>query len=89
MNSVFVLEHLHLLNGDEEDVKMLGVYSTREKALEAVERFKQLSGFRDTPQMAVYTDAPGNRRVLFGVTNWMMTLGRKGMRPYEYARLAV
>ena len=52
MNRVFVLQHLHLLNGDEEDVKMLGVYSTRENALAAVERFRGLPGFRDLPQMA-------------------------------------
>jgi hypothetical protein len=60
MSSVFVLEHLHLLNGDEEDVEMLGVYSSRENALAAVERYRQLPGFREAPQMAVHTDAPGN-----------------------------
>ncbi|MDR7304896.1 hypothetical protein [Rhodoferax saidenbachensis] len=52
MNRVFVLQHLHLLNGDEEDVKMLGVYSTRESALAAIERFRKLPGFREQPQMA-------------------------------------
>jgi hypothetical protein len=59
MNSVFVLQHLHILNGDEENVKMLGVYSSRESALAAVERFRQQPGFRDLPQMAEYTDTPG------------------------------
>lgn len=60
MKNVFVLQHLHLLNGDEEDVKMLGVYSSRELALAAVERFRRQPGFRDLPQMAEYTDAPGS-----------------------------
>ena len=55
---VFVLQHLHLLNDDEEDVKMLGVYSTQENALAAVERFRRLPGFRDLPQMAD-AGAPG------------------------------
>jgi hypothetical protein len=60
MKRVFVLQHLHIINGDEEDVKMLGVYSSREEGLAAIERFRRLPGFRDTPQMAVHTDAPGN-----------------------------
>ncbi len=58
MNRVFVLQHLHLLNGDEENVKMLGVYSSSELALAAVERFRELPGFRELPQMAD-ADAPG------------------------------
>ena len=62
MTRVFVLEHLHLLNGDEEDVKKLGVYSSRESALAAVERFRKLPGFRDVPQMAVEDGRPGKRR---------------------------
>lgn len=52
MNRVFLLQHLHLLNDDEEDVKTLGVYSSREEALIAVERFRLLPGFSDTPNMA-------------------------------------
>ncbi|MEW5788834.1 MAG: serine kinase [Pseudomonadota bacterium] len=52
MNRVFVLQHLHLINGDEEDVKLLGVYSSRDLAMAAIERFRHLPGFRDTPHMA-------------------------------------
>ncbi len=52
MNRVFVLQHLRLLNEDEEDVKMLGVYSSRDEAISAVERFRLLPGFRDVPNMA-------------------------------------
>ena len=52
MTRVFLLQHLHLLNDDDEDVKTLGIYSTRETALAAVERFRKLPGFCDTPQMA-------------------------------------
>lgn len=55
MIRVFVLQHLHLLNGDEEDVKMLGVYSTLASASAAIERFRKLPGFRTVPQIA---DAP-------------------------------
>ncbi len=58
MSRVFLLQHLHLLNGDEEDVKTLGIYSTRAAGLAAVERFRKLPGFRDVPQIAD-TSAPG------------------------------
>ena len=52
MNRVFLLEHLHVLGPGEEDVKALGIYSSREAAMAAVERFRKLPGFCDTPQMA-------------------------------------
>ena len=52
MTRVFLLEHLHVPNEGEEDVKALGIYATRESALAAVERFRKKPGFCDTPQMA-------------------------------------
>ncbi|MDX8034172.1 hypothetical protein SK803_28470 [Lentzea sp. BCCO 10_0856] len=35
---------------DGDDVKLLGVYSSRENALARVERAKELDGFRDEPE---------------------------------------
>jgi hypothetical protein len=53
MNRVFVLQHLHVVNGDKEDAKLLGIYSSRALAEMAIEeRFRNLPGFRDTPHMA-------------------------------------
>ena len=52
MNRVFVIQHLHLIKGEEEDVKLLGVYSSHDEAVAAVERFRQLPGFKDIPNMA-------------------------------------
>lgn len=52
MNRVFVLQHLHVTHEDGEDVKLLGVYSSRSSAIEAIERFRQLPGFRDKPDIA-------------------------------------
>jgi hypothetical protein len=40
MESVFVLQHLHLLPTGEEDVKLLGVYRSLEGAYSAVERLR-------------------------------------------------
>jgi hypothetical protein len=48
MASVFVLQHVHA-EGDAEDVKLIGVYSSRQKAQEAVARLSRLPGFADAP----------------------------------------
>lgn len=52
MNHVFIVQHVHLLDGEGENVKLLGVYSSREEAIAAISRFRQLPGFRDFPEMA-------------------------------------
>lgn len=58
MTRVFLLQHLHRQPGREDDVKTLGIYSSRTSAMLAVDRFRKMPGFRDTPQMAD-TSAPG------------------------------
>ena len=49
MASVFVLQHVHSREDGVEDVKFIGVYSSREKADAAVARLSRLPGFSDTP----------------------------------------
>ena len=49
MTSVFVLQHVHSRNDGAEDVKFIGVYSSREKADAAVARLSRLPGFADAP----------------------------------------
>lgn len=44
--TVYLLWHAHDLD-NEVDVKLLGVYSSQQKAVEAKERLKLLPGFRD------------------------------------------
>jgi len=46
---VFLVEHLHVLEGGEESIKTIGIYSTREAAQRAVERLRLQPGFRDAP----------------------------------------
>jgi hypothetical protein len=55
MKSVFVLQHLHTLPQGEDDVKMIGIYATREDALEATRRLATQPGFRDLPQVNDHT----------------------------------
>ena len=51
MKSVYVVQHLHTLPQGEDDVKMIGVYATREEALEATRRLATQPGFCDLPKV--------------------------------------
>lgn len=46
---VFVLQHSREKEDGEKDSKFIGVYSTRAKAQEAIERLRCQHGFKDTP----------------------------------------
>ena len=46
---VFVVQHVHEREDESEDVKLIGVYSSRDAATTAVERLGRLPGFCDTP----------------------------------------
>ena len=46
---VFMVTHTHEMNPGEDDDKLIGVYSTKEKADLAAGRAKTLPGFRDHP----------------------------------------
>ena len=50
--NVYLLWHIHELNEDyslNDEEKLIGIYSTEEKASEAIEAHKDLDGFRDYP----------------------------------------
>ena len=51
MKTVFVVEHLHVLPGGQENVKFIGVYRSSEAAHAAIERRKVHPGFRDHPRL--------------------------------------
>jgi homoserine kinase type II len=51
MKTVFVVRHLHVLPPDEEDVKLIGVYSTFALARAAVDRLRLQPGFKDQPSI--------------------------------------
>jgi len=52
MTEVFVLQHVHVFEEGGEDVKMLGVYSSRALATMAMNRHRVLPGFADAPNLA-------------------------------------
>lgn len=49
MRYLYELYHIHevLEDGEESNVKVLGVFSSRQKAEKAIERYKDLPGFKD------------------------------------------
>jgi hypothetical protein len=51
MKSVFVVQHLNILPSGEDDVKMIGVYATREDAIQAAWRLASQPGFCDFPSV--------------------------------------
>lgn len=53
MKSVFILQHLNVLPGGEEDVKLIGVYRTRALAETAARRTGKMPGFCDHPSIIV------------------------------------
>jgi hypothetical protein len=48
-SQIFILTHAHELPDEQEDVKLIGVYSTREQAESAQARAGQRRGFMDHP----------------------------------------
>ena len=49
MARVYVLQHVHLVDDGAEDVKFIGVYSSRENAQAAITRLSQAPGFSEAP----------------------------------------
>ena len=49
MTILYHLVHEYVMENGEDEIKNLGVYSTRERAQEAITRYWTLPGFRDHP----------------------------------------
>lgn len=51
MKTVFLVQHLHTLADGCEDLKIIGIYSTKEAAFSAIEKVKTQPGFSECPQL--------------------------------------
>jgi hypothetical protein len=49
LTRVYVLQHVHSMEDGAEDVKFIGVYSSRENAQAAITRLGHAPGFSDAP----------------------------------------
>ncbi|MFL6235847.1 MAG: serine kinase [Thermoanaerobaculia bacterium] len=51
MQMIHLLQHLHILANGEESIKIIGVYSSRNAGLAAIERLKTQPGLSDFPRL--------------------------------------
>ncbi|MFT3765898.1 MAG: hypothetical protein QM820_10320 [Minicystis sp.] len=49
MNRVYLVQHAYEGPAGEEEVKIIGVFSSEETAAAAIERLRTMPGFRDHP----------------------------------------
>lgn len=49
MQTVFLLQHAHRTDDDEEDIKIIGIYDCRQSAEHAIDRMRSRPGFLDHP----------------------------------------
>jgi hypothetical protein len=49
LTTVYVLQHVHAADDGAEDVKFIGVYSSRETAHAAIARLGKAPGFSEAP----------------------------------------
>ena len=49
MKSVFTLWHIHEVEGEEDEDRFIGVFSSREEAENIMESFKTKPGFKEAP----------------------------------------
>jgi homoserine kinase type II len=70
MKIVFVLEHSYK-NEDHEDIEMIGVYSSKEKAEKTVRKFKKLPGFK------CYPDGFNIDKYIIEEDNWIEGFGEE------------
>jgi len=56
MGAVYILQHSYEVGeyGQFDEIKMIGVYSSRESAEKTIARYKMLSGFKDYPISCFY-----------------------------------
>jgi len=47
MKYVYIVHHTHVISAENEDVKLIGAFSSKENASRVIKRYKQLPGFRE------------------------------------------
>jgi len=83
MDTVFVLHHLHVLPNGEDDIKFIGVYRSRESALEAIKRLRNEPGFKDHPRLVAPEVDGDGQGFHVGASPWTKITGRRATSPYD------
>ena len=51
MNSYFILQHLHVISENNEDIKFIGIFSNMNNVYRAIESLTDKPGFKDFPKL--------------------------------------
>lgn len=51
METLFLLQHLHVHANEEEDIKIIGIFESIDKATAAIDSLKAVPGFCDFPDL--------------------------------------
>ena len=49
INEVFILTHIHEFEDTRADIKLIGIYSSKAAARTTITKYKNVQGFRDSP----------------------------------------
>ena len=49
MKTLFIVHHVHSISSESDNAKLLGVYSSKTNAKNAIARFRQKPGFKEHP----------------------------------------
>ena len=44
---VYLVQHVHLFDKNQEDVKIIGIYSSPKKAIKAIDKLSEKPGFKE------------------------------------------
>ena len=47
MNKIYILSHKHKFEDGHEDKRIIGAFFSKKKALETLEKYKNIKGFKD------------------------------------------
>jgi len=50
MEIAYIVHHIHIITDENEDSKLIGVYSSIENATTAINKIKDQLGFKDNPE---------------------------------------
>ena len=53
---LYKVDHLHIIYDDIEDIKFIGIFSTKEKAEKAIKELSEQPGFKDFPKIITDKD---------------------------------
>lgn len=48
---IYLVQHLHTLDQEREDIKVIGLFSSEKEALNAIDQLKDMPGFIDFPKI--------------------------------------